>query len=266
MPHRTSTARRSPPTISRLRLSQIRKLLEDRRGAGLAGATLVAEEERCFRGALPSILEPSGRSIRPSLALSWAEHWTPALLAERGAAWIEELAAQHLARPRHLKADALGRLLELSDEERTRLRITTIGAIDKSKRKRTAERKEKDRERKRQARAAKGATPRDRSLSAVKPWEELGISRRTWERRRARGETISDAMTQKRPQQDTLRVSTLSPVDEFASTARRSGDRLKRAPASGSALSTFDDIGSLPLPALAAMTLLRSRSFMEFRR
>ncbi|MGF9764597.1 hypothetical protein AAII07_56900 [Microvirga sp. 0TCS3.31] len=268
MSHRTSSAKRPQPSVSTLRLSSIRKLLEDRRGAGLAGATLVAEEERCFRAALPSILEPKGRAIGPGLALSWAEHWTPALLADRGASWIEELAAQHLARPRRMKADALGRLLELCDEERTRLRITTIGAIDKNKRKRTAERKAKDRERKRQARAAKGATPRAQSAEAAKPWDVLGISRRSFYRLSSeeRKQALAAALALKSPQQDTLRVSTLSPVEELVPTARTSGDRLKRAPAPRSALSTFDDIGSLPLPALTAIEILRSRSFMEFTR
>ncbi|MEE1611129.1 hypothetical protein [Microvirga sp. CF3016] len=259
---KTSNAKRPQPLISTLRLASIRKLLEDRRGAGFAGATLVAEEERCFRGALPSILELKGRAIGPGLALSWAELWTPALLADCAATWVEELAAQHLARPRHLKADALGRLLELSDEERTRLRIRTIGAIDNSKRKRAAERKAKDREYQKRKRLENGATPRDRSLSASKPWEAAGVSRATWYRQQktletagsASHETVSSAI--KEPS-----VLIPTPSDEFVS--RREGVPLKGTPASRASLSIVDELRSLPLPAIAAMELLRSRSFME---
>lgn len=45
------------------------------------------------------------------------------------------------------------------------------------------EKREADKLRKRAERAAKGATPRSESLSATRPWEALGISRRTWYRK-----------------------------------------------------------------------------------
>lgn len=45
------------------------------------------------------------------------------------------------------------------------------------------ERREADRLRKRAARAASGATPREESASARKPWEAAGISRASWYRR-----------------------------------------------------------------------------------
>lgn len=47
------------------------------------------------------------------------------------------------------------------------------------------EKREADKLRKRAERAAKGATPRSESLSATRPWEALGISRRTWYRKQA---------------------------------------------------------------------------------
>lgn len=229
-------------SISSIRLTEIRKLLSHRASC-LSGASLIAEEERALRAALPSIVDPTARAHGPGLAVEWAALWCPNLLALRGAAWIERLEAG-----RHLRADPLGRLLSLTTDERTLLRITTIGAVDKNKRQRTADRKEKDRERKRRARAEKGATPRDRSLSASKPWEALGISRRTWERQRARGETGVDAMTQIRPQQDTLiRVSKNSTADVFASTADASGGPLKGSPAPDR-----PPLGPLSLAVLAA--------------
>ncbi|WP_452181353.1 hypothetical protein [Heyndrickxia sporothermodurans] len=60
------------------------------------------------------------------------------------------------------------------------------------------ERREADRLRKRAERAAKGATPREESLSARKPWEHLEVSRATWYRLKRQDqpetrETISSA-------------------------------------------------------------------------
>jgi hypothetical protein len=49
-----------------------------------------------------------------------------------------------------------------------------------------ANKRRRDRERRAVQRRATGARPRGESLSAQKPWEALGISRRTWERRRAK--------------------------------------------------------------------------------
>lgn len=261
MLHRTST-KRLQPSVSTLRLSSIRKLLEDRRGAGIAGATLVAEEERCFRGALPSILEPRGRPVGLGLAVSWVELWCPALLADRGVAWVEELAAQHLARPRHLKADALGHLLGLTSEERTRLRITTIGAVGQTRRKRVTDRKAKARERMMAARAKAGAVPRGLSIEALAPWSLEGMTKPTWYRRysKAEREAKIEHLRRIRAQQD-LRSETGG--NEFVSRQNREGVSLKENPASRATRSIVEDIGSLPLSALAAMEILRSRSFGE---
>lgn len=81
-----------------------------------------------------------------------------------------------------------GRLLELLREERTGLAITTLEAADESAEARRArkasEKRARDRERQQQVRRAAGAVPKP-SVSAEKtrPWEAVGISRRTWFRR-----------------------------------------------------------------------------------
>lgn len=67
------------------------------------------------------------------------------------------------------------------------LGVTTIGAIDENKAARTKRRRMLDRQRKENARRAKGVKPRKvyegQAVSATKPWEAEGVSRRTWYRR-----------------------------------------------------------------------------------
>jgi hypothetical protein len=93
---------------------------------------------------------------------------------------IEE--ARSTSRPR--TPDGWARALGLTYARRQRIGITTIGAIDVTKRQRARLRKLRKRERHRQRRQALGATPRTQSLSTLKPWAAESISRRTWERRR----------------------------------------------------------------------------------
>lgn len=230
-------------SISSIRLTEIRKLLSHR-ATRLSGASLIAEEERALRAALPSIVDPTARAHGPGLAVEWAALWCPNLLELRGAAWIERLEAG-----RHLRADPLGRLLSLTTDERTLLGIRTIGAIDKPKSKRKADRKMKDREYQRQKRLEKGAKPRSRSLSALKPWEEAGVSRATWYRQhKTTGapshETVSSAIEEPT-------VLTPTTADEFVSRVLErngsGGDPLRGSPAPDR-----PPLGPLSLAVLAA--------------
>jgi hypothetical protein len=70
--------------------------------------------------------------------------------------------------------------------------------VDKAGRERRRERaRAADRDRKERARRAKGAKPRAQALSRTRPWDAEGISRSTWERRRAAGS--GGGVTQVRP-------------------------------------------------------------------
>jgi hypothetical protein len=94
--------------------------------------------------------------------------------------------------PRMWKAQALGKQLNLSESDRTRLKIKTIGSVDVTAAQRKRLRKFKDRMRKHAQRRAAGAQTRhqwlaDNSVSRDKPWDALGISRRTWYRRQKVG-------------------------------------------------------------------------------
>jgi hypothetical protein len=88
------------------------------------------------------------------------------------------------------KADTMARFLGLKYAVRQKLKIWTIGSIDIGKRSRTVLRKRKAAKRQEALRRAKGARPRAEyeanSLSTTKPWEELGMSARTWYRNKQR--------------------------------------------------------------------------------
>lgn len=112
-------------------------------------------------------------------ALRWAQKWTPGLSIE---VVLTTLDAAEGRKP--LTAALLGELLCVTAAERLALGLTQMRAFDRTKRQMTEERKMRDRERKRVARARAGATPRQESATAAKPWEAEGVSRRTWYRRR----------------------------------------------------------------------------------
>jgi hypothetical protein len=90
-------------------------------------------------------------------------------------------------KPRKLSATRIAKMLKVFDAERTALGLTSIGACDVSKAERLRRRKKRHRAAQQARRRARGVMPRDQylaqSLSRTRPWEALGISRRTWERR-----------------------------------------------------------------------------------
>lgn len=122
----------------------------------------------------------------------WCSMWAP--WANIRAGDIIRPILNALVNRRHdLKADAVAQLLAVSFAERQTLKLNTIGACDIPARvRKTLVRKAKrERDRLRQAAIRRQAGRLDRSsyegqsLSRTKPWLAEGISRRTWERRRA---------------------------------------------------------------------------------
>jgi hypothetical protein len=107
----------------------------------------------------------------------WLDHRAPWLAGAERTSMIADV----LARPIKWKAEKLAHRLGLDAERRTRLRITTIGAIDQTKAQRKALSRIKERDRKRGKRRASGcrtiAEVREKSAKVLKPWEALGISR-----------------------------------------------------------------------------------------
>jgi hypothetical protein len=111
---------------------------------------------------------------------AWAALWAP---------WLREVDLANMIHkvktyPRKWKADTLAWELGLRMETRTRLGITTIGAIDCNKEQREEVQRQAGKERERARRRKAGAIPRqqyeDASAASTKPWEALGMSRSSW--------------------------------------------------------------------------------------
>lgn len=83
--------------------------------------------------------------------------------------------------------DELGVYLEFGDADRTRLKAYTIGGYDCLRGERKKRRRRHRRDADRARRAAAGARARVQSTEQTRPWEQEGISRRTWYRRRSNG-------------------------------------------------------------------------------
>jgi hypothetical protein len=115
---------------------------------------------------------------------SWMDSWAPWMRLDELSRMIDAV----LAKPLRWRADKLAARLNLTEAERTQLSIRTIGAIDMTKAERDAARKARKRQAKREKRHKQGIKPRDEyiaeSKQRTKPWEAVGISRRTWYRHR----------------------------------------------------------------------------------
>jgi hypothetical protein len=114
-------------------------------------------------------------------------------------------------RPRNVKIDTLGKILHLSDAQRTEWRVYTIGSYDVSQEERIKRRKEKHRLEEQARRRAGGSKPREQAFTRTKPWEARGMSRRKWYRER-------NAVAQIRGQD-----SSLVPSHEFVPSAATRG-------------------------------------------
>lgn len=175
--------RQRPVSIVALRLAELNRLFTARYGA-----------------VLPA--DDSGRDDVMIVAHHLA--WCTGETSRRIAGWIalrapwmrpdemQKVIEQATTKPRRWRADSLARRLNLAWTERQRLRITTIGATDVTKDKRTVRRavrkRIRDRLRAAARRRAAGCTPRSAfiatALTTLKPWAAEGVCRRTWERRR----------------------------------------------------------------------------------
>jgi hypothetical protein len=171
------SGRRSPMQLVALRLNDLSRLFRSRYGLEMPDDDAGRDDMRIAIHHLACLPRPR------QAIMHWLEVWAPWMpVAE-----ASELAGEAMANPRRYKADALAWCLGLTQEQRTMLGITTIGATDMNKAARTKRRKQLDRERKASQRRANGVKPRKlyeaQSLSRAKPWLTEGISRATWYRR-----------------------------------------------------------------------------------
>jgi hypothetical protein len=193
--------------IARVRLSEIELLFQFRYGltlpyddAGLEDLEIAAQHIAHFRGEVFNHI------------VAFAERWMPALPRRRA----EALAERVLAQPRKYKADTLGRLLRLTQQERAALSITTFRAFDASAKEMAKRRKERARQRAaasdRRRKAKK--PPKPQPLCRARPWEDLGMSRATWFRK---GKPSAESGETK-PSAQQVGIEDICCADTFVST------------------------------------------------
>jgi hypothetical protein len=173
---RKAKQRKHPRHIQAIRLGELCQLLRHRYGR------ILPSTEAAILGALCHhlALVPGGN---PAKRVGGAiEDWAPWMTISQR----DELVGRVLSKPKRCKAAKLGQILQLTAEERSWLRITTIRSIDGPNPIRR--RRQRNIERKRRIRRAAGSVTRAEyvagSKSRSKPWERSGVSRATWYRRR----------------------------------------------------------------------------------
>lgn len=126
-------------SMAAIRLAQLTRWLDDTFGAGVE----LEPSEQSIRIAKIFVHHMGSLPDTPRRVQAWIDRYTPWLtLASR-----EVLIAEVMQCPLKWSADKLAWKIGLKDEQRTRLKITTIGAIDCTKEQRA------ERQRQRRARA-----------------------------------------------------------------------------------------------------------------
>lgn len=133
-------------SMAAIRLAELTRWLEDTHGAGVElepgrDALMIAE---IFAHHLAGLANAERRIAR------WMSFYAPSITPRDQ----ERLIANAIGKPIHWSADKLAWKLRLTDEQRTRLKITTIGAIDCNREQRAERRNRLKAERERKRRAA----------------------------------------------------------------------------------------------------------------
>lgn len=167
---------RRPNVKEHVRLRELERLLDDRyRGECLPDDDAGRDDLEVVAQHIAHIYGNPDDHVA-----AWAAAWAPWLTAIE----LRNLIHKVTTYPRKWKADTLAWEMGLKMDDRTRLRITTIGAIDSSKEHREQARREAAKEREQARRRKAGAAPRQQyegaSDARAKPWETLGMSRSSW--------------------------------------------------------------------------------------
>lgn len=184
--------------ITNFRLAELERIMVDR-----VLSLPEAEGQAQFRSLLTEMLPHLAQVVADERAFHQViqllcRYHCPAMI-EDGDAWIGDYDLQTCRAKPWKDADALGQAIKLDLATRSRLKIKTIRPCDRTVRQRNADRNKRKAKRSAEDRLKKGATPRSKSLSALKPWEKEGISRRTWEYRRKAAKARSEELAARRP-------------------------------------------------------------------
>src|SRR5215475_8385040 len=169
-------------TLRRLRLGDLKKILRSRYRHTLPDDDAGREDLELLLDAV-SFTAPDARYRMKNII----EVWAPWMDSEESYELVETV----LRKPDYLRgvrADQLGKKLNLTYDERKRLGIRTISPADLSpeefaERRKTA-RRANGRTQKERSRRRAGVKSRATSLSRLKPWAAIGLSRATWYRKR----------------------------------------------------------------------------------
>jgi len=170
--------------VHRVRLGHVRRLLHHRYGPELPDDDAGDDDLRILLHIKARCYAPQRRE---KALLNEISLWAPWL----GEGKAKQIATEIAAKPMKLKADTLGRKLNLDWMTRERLRLWQIGAVDAPADYRKQRRRLRDAERKWRKRRAEGCVDREQYLDEhiverTKPWQTLGISRRTYYYRKAK--------------------------------------------------------------------------------
>jgi hypothetical protein len=167
---------RQPVSIAAVRVGELQRLFQARYGQTLPDDDAGREDARIMAHHLARL--PNAERRIPN----WLDLHAPWMTPSE----IRSLTAEAFTKRRKWKADRLAVRLNICDAERSRLAITTIGAVDADRAQRLARRRDRARQRKEESRRAKGAKPRveyeANSLSRNEPWKTLSMSRASWYR------------------------------------------------------------------------------------
>jgi hypothetical protein len=165
------------PSIASLRVSELSRLFTRRYGEILPDDDAGRDDAQIMCHHLAALAGDPRPRVMGFIELRCP--WMP--IAEAKAMLL-----QTIDKPRRWRADKLAWRLRLTHADRTTLKITTIGSIDKAKSQRWHERQERARLAKEERRRAAGAKARAdyeaTALSRKKPWAALGMSRASWYR------------------------------------------------------------------------------------
>jgi len=161
--HRRQKRRGRAPSFAALRLANMYALFRDRYGDALPDDDAGRDDLRRMLDHLAGSSEAERRMS--SIARAWAP-WMPDV--ER-----DQLIAAVIAKPRRYRADTLAVLLHVTDAERQRLRLWTIGSVDRNREQRIADRKARRRQAEQQRRRAAGARPRHEYLATCREQRDV---------------------------------------------------------------------------------------------
>lgn len=178
---RYKAKRKQPADLRALRVRDLNRLFQARYGHKAPDTPQVREHVAIIAHHLAQLPYNTEKAV-----MGWLEGNAPFYTITE----TKELLAAVSFSPKHWKARRLGFLLKLPFNDRAKMRITTIAAYDMSEARREIRRKQMAKDRMQRIRREKGAVPRAQylatTLTASKPWIAEGITRRTWERRRAK--------------------------------------------------------------------------------